>query len=220
MSDNNFNRTESLTYADLSQTVKASYGSGYVQGAKSQERLCIPGEPWCKTSLVIYDGKEQSCNEICADLSMIYVTKQSGLGSLMCDGILGLSPTNQNDPDMDLFIEQAYAQGSIPEKVFSLSIGPGSKPSSITFGGYDLETFATGDIKWHPTIQDQHWEVGLSGFSVGDTKVPISMNKTLVDSGTSYISMPQSEFYALYQELKLNQTCFKSSFGGTEIIFC
>lgn len=70
---------------------------------------------------------------------MLYVTSQSGLGALMADGILGLSPTNQNDPDMDLFIEKAYAQGAIPEKVFSMSIGPGEKPSIITFGGYDLE---------------------------------------------------------------------------------
>lgn len=121
---------------------------------------------------------------------------------------------------MDLFIEKAYAQGSIPEKVFSLTIGPGRMPSSITFGGYDLETFATGDIKWHPTIQDYHWEVALSGFRVGDIRVPITMNKTLVDSGTSYISMPQSEFNALYQELKANLTCFKSGLGGTEVIFC
>jgi hypothetical protein len=44
---------------------------------------------------------------------------------LQAEGILGLAPSNQNDPDMDLFIEQAYAQGQIDEKVFSMSIGPG-----------------------------------------------------------------------------------------------
>jgi hypothetical protein len=39
---------------------------------------------------------------------MVYITNQVGLGSLESEGILGLAPTNMNDPEMDLFIEKAY----------------------------------------------------------------------------------------------------------------
>ena len=91
---------------------------------------------------------------------------------------------------MDLYITKAYAQGQIDEQVFSLSIGPGDLPSMMTFGGYDLDKYAKSDINWHTLIPDYHWEVTISGFKFGDINIPLSMNITIVDSGTSFISMP------------------------------
>jgi hypothetical protein len=36
--------------------------------------------------------------------------------------------------------------GTIDKAIFSMSIGMGSVQSKMTFGGYDTEKFATGDI--------------------------------------------------------------------------
>ena len=59
-----------------------------------------------------------------------------------------MSP-NHFEEESDLFIEKMKQTGAIDEAVFSLSIGMHEQQSKITFGGYDLEEFATGDIIWH-----------------------------------------------------------------------
>ena len=88
----------------------------------------------------------------------------------------------------------------------------------LTIGGYDLGRFATGEINWHSLIPDYHWEITISGFKVGTTEVPLSMNITIVDSGTSYIGMPQSEYKALYDLLSVDHNCWATMIGNAMII--
>lgn len=56
------------------------------------------------------------------------VSNQHGLDGLTAEGIIGLAPVNSTnnspfEPYPELFIEIAYQQGAIDEKVFSLLIG-------------------------------------------------------------------------------------------------
>jgi len=52
--------------------------------------------------------------------------------------------------------------GAIDESVFSLSIGMGDVQSKITFGGYDLDEYATGDINWHKIEPfSDYWELTM-----------------------------------------------------------
>ena len=101
-----------------------------------------------------------------------------------------------------------------------MSIGPDDQQSLLTIGGYDLERFATSEINWHSLILDYHWEVNMTGFKVGDTEVPLSMNKTIVDTGTSYIAMPKDEYMALYDLLALDHACYCMSSNAMIICSC
>ena len=78
-------------------------------------------------------------------------------------GIAGMSPRHY-ETKSDLFIEKMKKTGAIDQAVFSMSIGMGDVQSKITFGGYDLERFATKNatINWHNIASGSHyWEIGL-----------------------------------------------------------
>lgn len=213
-----FNSTQSATFNQTTTNKTLSYGSGNVYGTKSQETVCLALDTNCTAGTITTDF-ETRCKEICVDqLNMVYITDQVGLDTLQSEGILGLAPTNMNDPEMDLFIEKAYEQGQIAEKVFSLSIGTDDQESLLTIGGYNLTRFATSNITWHALNPDYHWEVTISGFKVGTTEVPLSMNITIVDSGTSYIGLPQSEYMALYDLLSVDHSCWAITIGNAMII--
>ena len=50
----------------------------------------------------------------------------------------------------------------------------------------------------------------MNGFKIGETNIALSMDKTIVDSGTSYISMPKAEYLAMYNELAKDHSCWLS----------
>ena len=84
--------------------------------------------------------------------------------------------------------------GAIDQAVFSLSIGMADVQSKITFGGYDLEKYATGDVKWHPIeYNSDYWEVNMVDmqFEIDGKKQFLFNNRELiVDSGTSFNLIP------------------------------
>jgi hypothetical protein len=78
--------------------------------------------------------------------------------------------------------------------MFSFYIGKGDAQSRITFGGYDLETYATGPISWYDIDQSSHyWAIPMKGlqYKVGDKQIEMGSGRNLVvDSGTSFIFLP------------------------------
>lgn len=49
-------------------------------------------------------------------------------------------------------------------------------------------------ISWNPLIDTDYWSVRLSKVSLGDTNIVLSTNKAIIDTGTSYLVVPQAEF--------------------------
>ena len=118
------------------------------------------------------------------------------MAGLEAEGIIGLSPTKFHDAKSDLFIEEAFAQGQIDQKVFALSIGDQRRPSSMSIGDYDLERFATSDLHWHPLVEEHFWAINLESFKVGDTDIPLTAKADcIVDSGSSFMLMPKKEYF-------------------------
>ena len=105
---------------------------------------------------------------------MVAVHNQLNLAGLEAEGIIGLSPTNFYEIRSELFIDEAYKQGQINQKVFSLSIGDGRSPSSLTIGDYDVERFATGEVTWHPLVEKHFWAINLQSFRVGQQDVGLT----------------------------------------------
>jgi len=129
---NKFNRNDSKTLKVHSTSdIKVSYGSGDIWGHHASENVCLSQA-----------GRTKS-DDICVnDFSILLVNDQNGLSGLIADGIIGLSPTTFGSSKSDLFIDRAFEQGAIDEKVFSLLIGSGYQESVMTVGGYDLSKYA------------------------------------------------------------------------------
>ena len=65
----------------------------------------------------------------------------------------------------------------------------------FTVGGYDIEKFAPNQtVTWNYCIDDTYWTVRLSKVSLGDMPVPLSTTNAIIDTGTSYLAMPEKEF--------------------------
>jgi hypothetical protein len=63
--------------------------------------------------------------------------------------------------------------------------------SACTIGGYDLNTYAANStVTWNPIFSDSYWTVKLSGASFSNSSFTPSVDYAVIDTGTSYISMP------------------------------
>ena len=71
----------------------------------------------------------------------------------------------------------------------------------VTFGGYDLESYAKGPINWHYINQYSHyWELELKKMEYDLTyknettnTFDFSSKPLIVDSGTSFFLMPKND---------------------------
>ena len=82
---------------------------------------------------------------------------------------MGLSPGKIGDTRPDLFIDLAYEQNVLDERVFSLNFSGDFDTSYITLGGYDANEFAIEDITWHDQIGQYFWTVSLDDVSLVHT---------------------------------------------------
>ena len=112
------------------------YGSGAVFGFAGTDKVCL--KP----------------NEICADRHrMAAVVAETGLDTLVGDGILGLGPDTLTDMPK-LYIDSLHEQGVIDERIFAFLVGLNHNlPSKFMVGGYDLKKYAKGTIQWHQTLE-------------------------------------------------------------------
>ena len=184
-----------------------------------RENVCLKQSAECVAyqngSNEYVENAEQVCDPLCVDqLNMVLVQwVDSGLSSLFSDGLVGLSPTKIGDQRPDLFIEEAFNQGVIDEKIFSIKFGGDDASSMITFGGYDTEKFAKEELTWYPnfTYYSQHyfWAVYMDGVMIGNEYHSDDVEKMLVvDSGSSYILMPWSFFEGFMDDLNEVSDCW------------
>ena len=66
---------------------------------------------------------------------------------------------------------------------------------AFTLGGYDIDKFAPNQtLTWNYLTDDTYWTVRLSGVSLGNRTITPSTSNAIVDTGTSYLAMPENEF--------------------------
>ena len=92
------------------------------------------------------------------DYVMGAVYNQTGQSVPDGEGLMGFKPYATNEM-ADLFIEHAYQNGAIDQRVFSIYIGPDGEENFLTVGGYDLDQFGSGsnEVFWHENISDSFW---------------------------------------------------------------
>eukprot|EP00347_Sterkiella_histriomuscorum_P000579 403375303 len=156
------------------------YGAGSVWGYKSTDLLCLDST-----------NNQETCLN---NFNFLAVFVASDLSGLQCDGIVGLSPSNQFSGS-DLFIDKLYQNNIISKKMFSLSLGGTDEKSKVIFGGYDLRYAKDNqNITWNKLIDTNYWSVRLNKAKIGDYVFMLDTNRAIIDSGTSYILMPYNDF--------------------------
>lgn len=64
----------------------------------------------------------------------------------------------------------------------------------MTFGGYDEDAYATGELSWHDVPSySNYWELTMDKFEFavdGETKHHTGARRIIIDSGTSFNLMP------------------------------
>jgi Eukaryotic aspartyl protease len=132
------------------------------------------------------------------DFKMLSVIQTSGLEGLSADGIIGLAPSTQRTK-ASLFVDELYNAGQISKRIFSFKIMPkeSGQQSLFTLGGYNTQYSGGGNsssITWNELINTNYWSLNLVSVKVGSTNLKLSSHTAIVDTGTSYLLMPQGKF--------------------------
>ncbi|CDW71184.1 eukaryotic aspartyl protease family protein [Stylonychia lemnae] len=180
--------------ADIPTSIK--YGTGGAAGYLSKDQVCL--------------SKNQStCMK---DYSILSVFRTSELDSLQADGILGLAPSNQRTKS-SVFVEELFKHGIIKERVFSFYVSKGQSSSRVTFGGYNMDYAAPAadgqnqSITWNYLINSNYWSLSLVKVSLGDKTLKLSTKSAIVDTGTSFLLMPSSDFSQFFSYFSQKMLC-------------
>lgn len=150
------------------------YGSGQIYGKVGTDKVCL------------------GVNDTCAPHHQIAsVLAQQGLMNLNSEGIIGMA-LGGTPGEGTLYMYSLKKAGAIDHQVFAFLVSAeGHKKSKVTFGGTELNKYAKGPMHWHKITPGQMWYVKMEnvGFE-GVNLMNGNLDNALVDTGTSYISMP------------------------------
>jgi len=173
------------------QAQHVKYGTGNVVGYFSKDMICITQE-------------DASCID---EYRLLSVFQTNSLSGLRADGILGLSPSTQK-AGTSLFVDELAEKGTIDKKMFSFYVSKGQSNSRVIFGGYDMKyAKPNSTVTWNDLINDHYWSVSLVRVRLGEKEVPISTSTAIVDTGTSYLLVPSTDFAYLTQEFSKTMKC-------------
>lgn len=117
--------------------------------------------------------------------------------NLNSEGIIGLAQGSSGGSYKQgtLYMDSLKEAGAIDHKVFAFLISAeGHKRSIFTVGGVETKKYAKGPMQWHPLATDSDmWEINMKSATFGGTPILDGyIEPALVDTGTSYISLPIS----------------------------
>lgn len=81
--------------------------------------------------------------------------------------------------------------------MFSLYLAPIGGQSRVTLGGYNSSyvgsNYRNQSIAWNDLVNTNYWSLSLVSASIGDRQLMLSTDLAIVDSGTSYILIPNGK---------------------------
>ena len=163
------------------------YEKGSVSGYVASDHVCL-------------STNTTSCAE---EQIWLAIGQSRDLDAMKADGILGLSPGKMEINGQSLlrgekskgFIDNLYDQGIIKERVFSFFLSDYNDYRQVpmfTVGGYDMDKFAPNQTAtWNYVTDTTYWTVRLSSVYLGDKKIPLTSSSAIIDTGTSYLAVPE-----------------------------
>ena len=162
----------------------------------------------------------------------VVVTQDSGFLDYELDGLLGLAfnPLSDGNPT---FVESLKSEGTIKNAIIAMFInnigftndGYGAPPSNLQIGSYNLSTYSTSSsfIVVAPVVDSSgFWTVSLGSMYLGEYQLNSVPDSVIIDSGTSYMTMP-SAYYDLMQTYLITNSghsCSYSSLESTIVCAC
>eukprot|EP00347_Sterkiella_histriomuscorum_P017895 403347570 len=205
-SSKKYNPVTSLTYqkqSNLPQSI--TYGTGEVWGHPSDETICL-------------DYRDRS--KCLFERDFLLVFQADNLTGLQSDGVLGLSPRKDYGSDKDNFVESLMEQGLIKQKIFSINIANSDEEPKIIFGGYDMKYAKfKAQMTWHKITEMLYWTLNLEKAQFGSTDIQTFSRNAIIDSGSSYILVPQKDFEQIRKIISTDLKCGYDT-GRTNLYAC
>eukprot|EP01084_Bolivina_argentea_P186310 321179_1 len=212
---NAYDHDESSTYTKLTSSWSSMYGKGNVSGYLSKDTVTI--------------GSLSTLNQVFAEVTQWSNTLISCVEPF--SGILGLGMKFVSENNSDTFMNSLFTQNQIEPKTFSVSLKGSDEKSELIIGEPDPTKYKN-DIVWsevNHNIQNIIWSTQLTGILfTNDSHINVDENYVwidscfainscfaLIDTGTSYITMPTKKYNLLIQYLLQYSTerevnCFMS----------
>lgn len=177
LNKNTYNSTRSTGYNPLGNYFYIEYGSGWVDGYLSMDRLRIGG----------ISVDHQIFAEI-MDTQGLGDTYQRG----KFDGIFGLAFDSIAVDLIPSPMTNLWRHGHIDQPIVSFDLGDYA-PGEMILGGCD-EQKIKGDLHFYPVVREAYWTISMPSFRINDTLFS-EESFAVIDTGTSFVLCPQ-EIYA------------------------
>lgn len=71
--------------------------------------------------------------------------------------------------------------------------------SKIQMGGYDLNKYSKGPLKWYPIAGANFWDLHLGKISMGDWVLHSNAPTIMADTGTSLNMLPDRDYNMIFE---------------------
>jgi hypothetical protein len=124
------------------------------------------------------------------------------------DGILGLGRGDSVDGTIEAasILEVLSSAKLISAKLYGIHLSrasDGTNDGELNLGEPNKERY-TGDLNWLDTVTNDRgfWEIGIADAGIVGTSSNLKGRTGIIDTGTSFILMPQSDAVALHNLIK------------------
>jgi hypothetical protein len=168
-----------------------NYGSGGIKGFWSKDTVGFGG----------LDAEHFTFGEVNSASGMAFI-----VGHM--DGILGLAYPSISVDNLPVFMESADTE----DQSFSFLLGHTDQESYLVVPGVDEDLF-TGNMQYHPVIEQKYWSLNMTEIKVGDVSIPkVNEYKGVIDSGTSLIVGSTEIVNPIIEQIgEIDQTCKDNS---------
>ncbi|XP_064922510.1 pepsin A [Columba livia] len=191
---NRFNPTKSSTFIGTNESLSIFYGTGSMTGVLGYDTVTV------------------------ADIhvhNQIFGLSETEPGDFFYyspfDGILGLAFPSLASSGATPVFDNMMAEHLVARDLFSVYLSrDGRSGSFVLFGAIDPLYTLTG-IKWIPLSAETYWQITMDRVSLGDNVVACDYTcRTIVDTGTSLIAMPDRDFRSILSNLGANSNGYIS----------
>jgi hypothetical protein len=210
-----FDRSSSSTFKSAGTIVNLGYGTGSGKAERGWDTVALSGT-----------GEISVKNQ-----GILLMQGSMDFEGMQADGLLvryrqglGFSSLSDGEPTL---VDNLKVQGAISKAVFAIYLNDIDVPSQedtplesvISIGGWDLAKYARTDFTWVPVYASiGHWVVRLDGVSLGSDTLSQHAQPAIVDSGTSLLIVPSTQYARILQLICLNQNC--ANLGFLSGIYC
>ncbi|KAJ4294553.1 hypothetical protein N0V90_008244 [Kalmusia sp. IMI 367209] len=181
-----FGEGQSTTVKTDSKTFSITYGTGSVSGTTASDTFHI-GSISAALTFGLANNVSQEFN------------------SYPMDGILGLGKGEASGDAIDVpqVIETLSSENLISSKLYGLHLSrasDGLNDGELNMGEVNKDRF-DGDLNWLPTMDNSNgfWEVAIADAGIDDKMTGLKDKSAIIDTGTSFIFMPEDDAIALHK---------------------